>query len=46
VAEQQRSLELMGPAVELARRFIEKEREVNRVVEPSREPEDAGAKGV
>jgi len=37
VEEQQRSLELMGPAVELARRFIEKEGGLDRVVEPSRE---------
>jgi len=38
VAELQRTIELMTPAVELAKRFIEKERLLDRVLEPSREP--------
>lgn len=45
VAELQRTIELMTPAVELARRYIDKERLLDSVLEPSREPEDARSKG-
>lgn len=43
--EQQRKIELMQPAFEMAQRLIEKENALDRIREASKEPGDALAKG-
>ena len=45
VADQQRKIDLMGPAFDMAKRFIEQERELQKLRGIPFEPEDAHAKG-